>query len=108
MKSNHESGAKTLVCFVGPYSLQNNLLTSILREESDSLECRLMEELSEEVKFGPEQKVLVLLDSQNRDPFGEAGIMNKLPEYVLKKCPVALFNVPAENGSRETALRFGV
>jgi DNA-binding NarL/FixJ family response regulator len=108
MGSNHETGAKPLVLFVGPNSLQNTLLASTLREESDSVECRLIEKMPEEVELGPEQKILILLDSRNMDPFDEAGIMNNVSDHTLKKYPVALFNVPAGNGTRKTALNFGV
>ena len=79
----------------------------MLEEESDSLECMFVEELPADDTFGSKQKVILLLDCQNRDPFKKAGIVHKVPEDVLKKYPVVLFNVPAGNGNRQEALSFG-
>lgn len=108
MEGKPESGGKSLVCFVGSNNLQNKLLISFLQEELNSVEYMFMEELPEEQEWDPKRGILILLDSRNRDPFEKTGIMNEVPEHILKKCLVALFNVPNGNGSQERALKFGI
>ncbi len=109
MDREPDQKGKALVCIVGPNNLQNQLLVSFFEEEQDpGMEYICRREISEALWDVSERDVLLLLDCQDMDPFGESGALNVVPVHSLMGCSVCLFNVPPQNGKETDFLRYGI